>query len=97
VSCLTHILVLTTAACFSVRICSIGGFIWCTMWHVSFVTSFFFFFLFWFFEAGFLCVALSCNLLYRPGWPRTQKSTCLCLPSAGIKGTCHHAQPTSYF
>jgi hypothetical protein len=21
-----------------------------------------------------------------PGWPQTQKSTCLCLPSAGIKG-----------
>jgi hypothetical protein len=58
---------------------------------VSFVTSFFFFFLFWFFEAGFLCVALSCNLLYRPGWPRTQKSTCLCLPSAGIKGVRHQS------
>jgi hypothetical protein len=26
----------------------------------------------------------------RPGWPQTQKSTCLCLPSAGIKGVCHH-------
>jgi hypothetical protein len=29
------------------------------------------------------------NSLCRPGWPRTQKSTCLCLPSAGIKGV-HH-------
>jgi hypothetical protein len=28
--------------------------------------------------------------LCRPGWPRTQKSTCLCLPSAGIKGMRHH-------
>jgi hypothetical protein len=26
----------------------------------------------------------------RPGWPQTQKSACLCLPSAGIKGVCHH-------
>jgi hypothetical protein len=24
----------------------------------------------------------------RPGWPRTQKSACLYLPSAGIKGVC---------
>jgi hypothetical protein len=30
------------------------------------------------------------NSLCRPGWPRTQKSTCLCLPSAGIKGVRHH-------
>jgi hypothetical protein len=29
---------------------------------------------------------LSWNSLCRPGWPQTQKSTCLCLPSAGIKG-----------
>jgi hypothetical protein len=28
----------------------------------------------------------------RPGWPQTQKSACLCLPSAGIKGVCYHAQ-----
>ena len=51
------------------------------------------FFGFWFFETGFLCVALalSWNSLCRPGWPRTQKSSCLCLPSAGIKGVCHHA------
>jgi hypothetical protein len=34
---------------------------------------------------------LSWNSLCRPGWPRTQKSTCLCLPSAGIKGL-RHAQ-----
>jgi hypothetical protein len=30
------------------------------------------------------------NSLCRPDWPRTQKSTCLCLPSAGIKGVHHH-------
>jgi hypothetical protein len=34
---------------------------------------------------------LSWNSLCRPGWPRTQKSACLCLPSAGIKGVRHHA------
>jgi hypothetical protein len=33
---------------------------------------------------------LSWNPLCRSGWPRTQKSACLCLPSAGIKGMCHH-------
>jgi hypothetical protein len=44
-----------------------------------------------FFETGFLFVAwLSWNSLCRPGWPQTQKSTCLCLPSAGIKGVSHH-------
>jgi hypothetical protein len=33
----------------------------------------------------------------RPGWPRTQKSACLCLPSAGIKGVRHHARLSSRF
>jgi hypothetical protein len=42
------------------------------------------------FETGFLWVALlSWNSLCRPGWPRTQKSACLHLPSAEIKGVCH--------
>jgi hypothetical protein len=35
---------------------------------------------------------LSWNSLSTPGWPRTQKSTCLCLPSAGIKGMGHHTR-----
>ena len=30
------------------------------------------------------------NLFCRPGWPQTQRSTCLCLLSAGIKGVHHH-------
>ena len=34
---------------------------------------------------------LSWNSLCRSGWPRTQKSACLCLPSAGIKGVHPHA------
>ena len=33
---------------------------------------------------------LSQNSLCRPGMPRTQKSACLCLPSAGIKGVQQH-------
>jgi hypothetical protein len=35
---------------------------------------------------------LSWNSLCRPGWPQTQKSACLCLPSPGIKGLHHHAR-----
>ena len=31
---------------------------------------------------------LSWNLICTTAWPRTQRSTCLCLPSAGIKGVC---------
>jgi hypothetical protein len=37
-----------------------------------------------------LRTVLSWNSLCRPGWPRIQKSACLCLPSAGIKGVHHH-------
>jgi hypothetical protein len=45
------------------------------------------------FQTGFLCIALaSWNSLCRPGWPPTQKSAYLCLPSAGIKGVRHHTQ-----
>ncbi|GAB1297028.1 Protein tweety homolog 2 [Apodemus speciosus] len=29
-------------------------------------------------------------------WPRTQKSACLCLPSAGIKGVRHHRPATDF-
>ena len=56
-------------------------------------------FLFGFFETGFLSVYswLSCNSLCRPGWPWTQKSTCLCLPSAGIKGVYHHCSAANTF
>jgi hypothetical protein len=28
---------------------------------------------------------------------KKKKSTCLCLPSAGIKGVCHHAGPDKIF
>jgi hypothetical protein len=54
----------------------------------------FYFILFEFFEffqvRVSLCSPGSWNSLCRPGWPPTQKSACLCLPSAGIKGTRHH-------
>jgi hypothetical protein len=46
--------------------------------------DFFFFFLI-FFETGFLCIALAVLELCR-----TQKSACLCLPSAEIKGMRNH-------
>jgi hypothetical protein len=39
---------------------------------------------------------LSWNSLCRPGWPRTQKSTCLCLPSAVIKGMHPHTRLLFY-
>ena len=30
------------------------------------------------------------TLSFRPGWPQSQKSTCISLPNAGITGMCHH-------
>jgi hypothetical protein len=56
-----------------------------------FVCLFVCLFVLFYFDTGFLCSWLSWNSLCRPGWPRTQKSACLCLPSAGIKGVRHHA------
>jgi hypothetical protein len=63
--------------------------------HVSFVCLFVFVFVF-VFETGFLCIALAVwNSLCRPGWPLTQKSACLCLLSAGIKGVRHYCRTYS--
>jgi hypothetical protein len=54
-----------------------------------FSSSFLFFF--FFLRQGFSVNPwLFWNSLCRPGWPQTQKSACLCLPSAGIKGVHHH-------
>jgi hypothetical protein len=54
-------------------------------------------FFFWFFKTGFLYVALAVlELTLLSGWPRTQKSACPCLPSAGVKGM-HHHRPTFFF
>jgi hypothetical protein len=64
----------------------------------NWLSSFLFFFFFFFFNFSrhgfFVFLWLSWNSLCRPGWPRTQKFTCLCLPSAGIKGMSHHAWQT---
>jgi hypothetical protein len=57
-------------------------------------------FVFGFFEAGFLCVALvwlSWNSLCRPGWPPTQKSACLCLTGARLKVCATTAQHVVWF
>ena len=71
-----------------------GGQLPCESWELSpdpllrISNAFFFFFFFLVFETGFF--------LCSPGCPGThfvtQKSTRLCLPNAGIKGVCHHAQ-----
>jgi hypothetical protein len=58
------------------------------------------------FKTGFLCITLTVLELTldqaglelrNPGWPQTQKSACLCLPSAGIKGVCHYARLKNNF
>ena len=55
-----------------------------------------FFFLFIFLRKGLsLNTWLYCNTHCSPGWPQTQKSACLCLPGAGIKGVCHHCPALS--
>jgi hypothetical protein len=57
--------------------------------HMETLLRFYFFFFFSWDRQGFsLC---------RPGCPRIQKSACLCLPSAGIKGMCHHTRLSFYF
>ena len=52
-----------------------------------FVFLFFCFLFFCFSRQGFW---LSWNSFCRTGWPQTQKSACLSLPNAMIKGMCHH-------
>jgi hypothetical protein len=37
-----------------------------------------------------------CPELSRAGWPQTQKSACLCLPSAGIKVVQHHCLASAF-
>jgi hypothetical protein len=58
---------------------------------ISLSLSFFFFLFFCFSRQGFSVYPwLSWNSLCRPSWPQTQRSSCLCLPSARIKGLSHH-------
>ena len=54
-------------------------------------TTYYFFFILFFSKQSFSVEPwLFWNLLCRPGGPWTQRSACLCFPSAGIKGMCHH-------
>jgi hypothetical protein len=61
------------------------------LWTIYFYLFIYLFIYFGFSRQGFsVYLKLSWNTLSRPGWPRTLKSTCLCLASAGVKGICHH-------
>jgi len=60
-------------------------------YFILFIYLFIYLFTFGFSRQGFsVWPWLSWNSLCRPGWPWTQKSTCLCIQSAGVKGVCHH-------
>ncbi|GAB1285012.1 Nucleolar protein 58 [Apodemus speciosus] len=48
-------------------------------------------------KIGFLFVALADLAICRPGWPGTQKTACLCLPSTGIKVCTTTTQNTNAF
>jgi hypothetical protein len=77
----------------------VGSLIWVSLFACLFVCLFvlFCFVLFCFLKQGFsVWPWMSWNSLCRPGWPWTQKSACLCLPSAGIKGVRHHAPAPSF-
>ena len=69
-------------------------FLFCFVLFFEFWVFFFFFFFEFFRDRVSLCSSgcPGASSLSRPGWPGTQKSSCLCLPSAGIKGMRHHAQ-----
>jgi hypothetical protein len=41
-------------------------------------------------ESYYVSLAVIEFILYSPDWFLTQISACLCLPSAGNKGICHH-------
>lgn len=56
------------------------------------VTDYFFVRVGGMFKTGFLYVALPVLELCKPSWPQTQRSVCLCLPSAGIKSMHKHTQ-----
>jgi hypothetical protein len=92
-----HLLSPEVFVCLLVWVFFFSGFVFLVFLVCSFFCCFvlFCFVLFCFvlfFQTGFLSVELwlSWNALCRPGWPRTQKSSCLYLPSAGFKGVCHH-------
>ena len=63
-----------------------------TVVFFNFFLIFFFGFLNFFLsrQSFFVYPWMSWNSLYRPDWPWTQMSVCLCFPVAGIKGMHHH-------
>ena len=65
--------------------------------HVFFFLFFLLLLFCFVFLTGFLCIALAVLELFGPGWSQTQKSSCFCLPSAGIKGVCHHCPAVCMF
>ena len=69
------------------------------MWLISICSIFLFLFFFPLRQSFSVSPWLSRNLLCRPGCPRTQKSPCLCLQSAGIKVVLHQdlTSPISLF
>jgi hypothetical protein len=77
-------------------------YIWISLYYYFFfnflIFKFFFIylFIFVFWDRVSLC-SPGCPRTHfcRPGWPWTQKSACLSLPSAGIKGVRHHHQAIS--
>jgi len=58
---------------------------WCVRVRSWILSSIFCFYLV-FFQLGFLCVALAGLELRRQASLKLRNNTCLCLPSAGIKG-----------
>lgn len=48
-------------------------------------------------KTGFLCVVPAVLELSRPGWSRTQRSTCLSFPNAGTKGKHQHCPALIFF
>ena len=78
------------------QVCCVFAAIWCLFVCLQ-LSLVFFVCLFVFFKTGFPCIAwLSWNSLCRPGWPPTQKSTCLLLPSDGITGLHNNCPPYSF-
>ena len=53
----------------------------------------------WFLSRVFCCfvVVVFRDRVSLCSWPQTQKSACLCLPTAGIKGMCHHRPAPQFF
>jgi hypothetical protein len=62
--------------------------LWVSLWFLffSFGVCLFVCLLFFLRQSFSVFAWLSWNSLCKPGWPGTQKSACLCLPSAGTKG-----------